>query len=102
MEKEGMKKTLAYTLMAILLGTVVMLFPVMMLYPSRVSTTSGLAPPPLAPETFRKEVQDLSAEVAEAEGIAAFPSSLIYAGLIFLTGFIVALSIFQYYKRRTV
>jgi len=97
-----MKKTLAYTMMAILLGTVVMLFPVMMLFPSRISTPSGLAPPPLAPEAFRKEVQDLSAEVAEAEGVALFPSSLLYAGLIFLTGFVVALSISLSYKRRIV
>jgi len=96
-----MKKALAYTAMAILLGTVVMLFPVVILFPSRIST-SGLAPPPLAPEAVRKEVQNLSAEVAEAESIAPFPSSLLYAGLIFLTGSVVALSISLYYRRKIV
>jgi len=102
MERQGMKKALAYTVMAILLGTVVMLFPALMLFPSRISTTFGLAQPPLAPEAFRKEAPDYSAEVATAEGIAPFPFSLLYAGSILLTGFVVALSISLYYKRKIV
>ena len=97
-----MKKTLAYVVTAILLGTVVMLFPVLMLYPSRISTMRGLAPPeaPLpspAPEAL--EDMQKAAEV-EAVRVAPFPLSLAYAGFIFMLGFVVGLGVSQYYKRR--
>jgi len=102
------KKTLAYVVTAILLGTVVMLFPVLMLYPSQVSTMRGLAPsqaplPPFAPETFEDTQKSAAAEVeteVEAVGVALFPLSLAYAGFIFMFGFVVALGVSQYYKRR--
>jgi len=98
------KKTLAYVVTAILLGTVVMLFPVLMLYPSQISTMRGLAPsqaplPPFAPETFEDTQKSAVAEV-EAVGVAPFPLSLAYAGFIFMFGFVVALGVSQYYKRR--
>ena len=99
-----MKKTLAYVVTAILLGTVVMLFPVLMLYPSQVSTMRDLAPtptqpPPAAPEVLEDTQKAAGAEV-EAVSVAPFPSSLAYAGFIFMLGFVVGLGVSQYFKRK--
>jgi len=100
------KKTLAYVVTAILLGTIVMLFPVLMLYPSEVSTARGLASVPVpqpapAPETYAEDTQKAVAEV-EAVSVAPFPLNLAYAGFIFMLGFVVGLGVAQYYKRRIV
>jgi len=101
-----MKKTLAYMVTAILLGTIVMLFPVLMLYPSEVSTARGLASVPVPqpappPETYAEDMQKAAPEV-ETVGVTPFPLSLAYAGVIFIVGFVVGLGVAQYYKRRIV
>jgi len=92
------KKTLAYTVTAILLGTVLMLFPVLMIFPSE-APTRGLAPsPPPAPEAYAEDMQ----KGAEVVGITPFPSTFVYAGFIFMLSFLVALGISQYFKRRII
>jgi len=94
-----MKKTLAYTMTAILLGIALMLFPLLTLFPSETSTMRGLAPsPPPAPEAYAKDTR----KGAEVVGIAPFPSSLVYAGFIFTLGFLVALGVSRFFKRRIV
>ena len=93
-----MKKTLGYVVTAILLGTVVMLFPVLMLYPSQISTIRGLAPTP-APEALEYMRKAVEVEL-EAVRMAPFPLSLAYAGFIFVLGFVVGLGVSQYFKRR--
>ena len=97
-----MKKALAYVVTAILLGTVVMLFPVLMLYPSQISTMRGLAPPPAPlPPSAYEAVEDMQKAVeVEAVRVAPYPLSLAYAGFIFMLGFVVGLGVSQYYKRR--
>jgi len=97
------KKTLAYVVTAILLGTVVMLFPVLMLYPSQISTIRGLAStptplPPPAPEMDTGYVEKATVAV----DVAPSPLNLAYAGFIFMLGFVVGLGVSQYYKRRIV
>ena len=98
-----MKKSLTYVVTAILLGTVVMLFPVLMLYPSQISTMRGMVPLPTpkpspTPETL-EDVQKVTIE-AEIKGLAPFPLSLAYAGFILMLGFVVGLGVSRYYKRK--
>ena len=92
-----MKRTLAYVVTAILLGTVVMLFPVLMLAPSQISTMRGEAPAAPGAHDSIKKAAELE---VEAVTVAPFPLSLAYAGFIFMLGFVVALGVSQYYKRR--
>lgn len=104
-----MKKTLTYVTTAILLGMVVMLFPVLILYLSQPSPLRRLTPAPttestplpsLAPEAL-EDTQKSGGIDAEAVAVTPFPLSLTYVGLIFILGFVVAFGVSQYYKRKT-
>jgi len=100
-----MKKSLTYVVTAILLGTVVMLFPVLMLYPSQISTMRGMVSlPTFQPSPAHETLEDVQKATIEAEikGLAPFPLSLAYAGFILMLGFVVGLSVSWYYKRRLV
>src|SRR4030067_2188199 len=112
-----MKKTLAYAATAVLIGTALMLFPLVFLSPSAFNETSdkqatptsethdktpspSIAPQSLPEETPTRSVpepNDASAQEPETgESTSAFLSNLPYAGLILATGFVVALCVSKY------
>ncbi len=100
-----MKKSLTYVVTAILLGTIVMLFPVLMLYPSQISTMRGivsLPTPQLSPDSETFEDTQKATIEEEINGLALFPLSLAYASFILMLGFVVGLGVSRYYKRRLI
>lgn len=106
-----MKKSLAYVVVAVMLGVSVMLFPLLLFFPSEISTTyGGTKEGPLPPsETAAPDLERAKPEAEgktptagtpPVEGMTTFPSSLLYASFITVLGFGVALGVSQYYKRR--
>lgn len=104
-----MKKALSYAVAAILLGTVTMLVPVKMLesicYDALTYGNGERRPPSwCCPSQADKAEAMLSAralDTGETLGLAASPlSNILYAGLMLVPSFLVALGVFIYMKKR--
>lgn len=93
-EKVDLKKILAYTLTAVLLGSVIMLSPLQILYVSRGE--GGLVT--LSPPYFRSIDQLTSWGASEAEKVATHPTDP-FVGALALS-FFVALAAYLLFRRR--
>ena len=96
-----MKKALAYVVTGVLLGVTVTLLPLGLLFaPSEIAGTATV----LELSQLRSQTSEYTAfeENLRFMGLSPFPSSLIYAGLLFVTSLILALGVYALLKRRMI
>ena len=94
-----MKKALAYVITGVLLGVTATLLPLGLLFaPSKLAGTVSVE----ALSQLRSQTSEYTSfeENLRFMGLSPFPSSIIYAGLLFVTSLILALGVYALSKRR--